>query len=113
MEHLAVSLNPAKASWPDSASPSLLARAPGHQHTLATFQSALDRMPWRLYEVRRAVLPTASDPGKTGRAARWLRTHATGTRAQMQAALTNCGRQQQAAGHRRGRHTPGMGQAAR
>jgi hypothetical protein len=42
-------------------------------------------MPWRLYEVRRAALPAASDPGKTGRAARW-RTHATGTR--MQAALT-------------------------
>jgi hypothetical protein len=51
-------------------------------------EAVLDRMPWHLYEVRRAVLPAAGDPGKTGRAARWLRVHATGTRAQMTATLT-------------------------
>ncbi len=88
MEHLAVSLNPRQGLMAGERLANLLARTPGHHHTLAAFQSALDRMPWRLYEVRRAVLPTASDPGKTGRAARWLRTHAAGIRAQMQAALT-------------------------
>jgi len=88
MEHLAVSLNPRQGLMAGERLAGLLARTPGHQRTLAAFRSELDRIPWRLYEVRRAVLPAASDPAKTGRAARWLRTHATGTRAQMTAALT-------------------------
>lgn len=62
---------------------SLLARTPGHQITLAAFQSALNQMMWQVYEVRRAVLPKPGDPGKTGRAARWLRIRAHGTRAAM------------------------------
>jgi hypothetical protein len=88
MEHPAVSLNPRQSLIAGQRLAHLLARTPGHQHTLAAFQSALDQMPWRLYEIRRAVLPAASDPGKTGRTARWLRTHATGTQTQMTAALS-------------------------
>jgi hypothetical protein len=88
MEHLAVSLNPRQGLIAGQRLAHLLAQTPGHQHTLAAFQSALDRMPWRLYEIRRAVLPGATGPGKIGRAARWLRTHGTGTRTQMTAALS-------------------------
>jgi len=85
MEQLAVSLNPRQGLMAGERLASLLARTPGHQHTLAAFQAALDQMPWRVYEVRRAVLPRAGDPRKVGRAARWLRVWAHGTRAAMAA----------------------------
>jgi hypothetical protein len=88
MEHLAVSLKPRQGLMAGKRLASLLARTPGHQHPLAAFQSALDQMPWHLYEVRRAVLTAAGGAGKTGRAARWLHTHATGTHAQTTATLT-------------------------
>jgi hypothetical protein len=86
MEHLAVSLNPRQGLMAGDRLASLLTRAPGHQPALAAFHSALDRMPWHLYEVPAGGAPAAGDPGKTGRAARWLRIHATGT--QMTAMLT-------------------------
>ncbi len=87
MEYLAVSLNPRQGLMAGQRLATRLSRAPGHQPTLATFQAALDQMPWRLYEVRRAVLPAATGAGKTSRAARWLRAYASGTRAQMATAL--------------------------
>jgi hypothetical protein len=87
MEHLAVSLNPRQGLMGGERLANLLAGAPGQEHTLAAFEAALDEMPRQLYQVRRAVLPKATDPGLAGRAARWLRAHADGTRAQMAAAL--------------------------
>ena len=81
MEHLAVSLNPRQGLMGGERLANLLARVPGQEHTLAAFEAALDEMPWRLYEDRRAVVPKATDPGRVGRAARWLRAVRPGCQA--------------------------------
>jgi hypothetical protein len=87
MEHLAVSLNPRQGLMGGKRLASLLADDSGQQHTPAAFQQALDQMPWRLYEVRRATLPKRGDPRKSGGRGRWLESKAAGTRQQMIAEL--------------------------
>jgi len=81
MEHLAVSLNPRQGLMAGERLADLLAAA-GLDHTLALFHRELTQVEWRVYEVRRALLP-----GGRGRAVRWLRAHAAGTRTQMAAEL--------------------------
>lgn len=54
---------------------------------LAAVSAELDRMPWRVYEVRRAIRPRASDPAKAANASRSLRAIAEGDRAQIFAIL--------------------------
>jgi hypothetical protein len=44
-------------------------------------------MPWRLVEVRRAILPSGGDPARRGRTIRSVHTISTGSRTQMTAAL--------------------------
>ena len=54
---------------------------------LAAVSAELDRMPWRVYEVRRAIRPRASEPAKAANASRSLRAIAEGDRAQIFAIL--------------------------
>lgn len=87
MEHRARALNP----WQGLAGDrrflaDLLAADPRQEPGLRAFARLLDRMQWRLYEVRRAWVPARSDPAKT-RSMRSLRTLEAGGRDAMGAAL--------------------------
>jgi len=54
---------------------------------LSAFAASLDRMPWRVYEVRRVIRPQAGDPARPANASRSLRAVAAGSRTQMTAVL--------------------------
>ncbi|QXJ25940.1 hypothetical protein AGRA3207_007509 [Actinomadura graeca] len=86
MEYLAVALNPRQGLLGRGTLSDLLAQE-GRQDTLRLFHQHLDRIPWACYEVRRALLPRAGDPAKTGTAAREVRVRGTGSRQRVQAEL--------------------------
>jgi hypothetical protein len=87
LEHIAVSLNPRQGLAAGKRLSGLLAESGQHQDVMAAFSAELDRMPWRVYEVRRAIRPRATDPAKAANASRSLRAVAGGGRAQMLAIL--------------------------
>jgi hypothetical protein len=87
MERIAVTFNPRQGLAAGVRLASLLASSGRHQHLLALLETRLDEMPWRLVEVRRAILPSGGDPARRGRTIRSVHTISTGSRTQMTAAL--------------------------
>ena len=80
MEVVACSLNSRQGLMKGDRLTDLLAGTPGHERTLALLETRLASMPWRVYEVRRALRPHPRDPSKVGQAYRSLRAVASGTR---------------------------------
>lgn len=81
MEHLAVALNPLQGlAGKKKTLAGLLAADPRQEPALGLLARRLDAMPWRLYEVRRAI----AGPGQ---AARSLRVLSSGSRGEAAAAL--------------------------
>ena len=87
LEHIAVSLNPRQGLAAGERLSGLLAATSQHHDVLSAFAARLDRMPWRVYEVRRVIRPRAGDPTRAANASRSLRAVAAGSRAQMAAVL--------------------------
>ncbi len=87
LEHIAVSLNPRQGLAAGERLSSLLAATSQHRDVLSAFAARLDRMPWRVYEVRRVIRPRAGDPTRAANASRSLRAVAAGIRAPMAAVL--------------------------
>lgn len=80
LEYTARALNPRQGLANGTSLEALLAADPRQGRALAAFGEYLDRVPWRLYEVRRAILGVRSRP-------RSLRAVGGGTRPEMAAAL--------------------------
>jgi hypothetical protein len=80
MEHVAVALNPRQGLAGGTRLTSLMAGAPSLQPVLDLFDERLAEMPWRLYEVRRAVRASGS-------IVRSVRTTASGDRDHVGAVL--------------------------
>jgi hypothetical protein len=87
LEHIAVSLNPRQGLAAGERLSGLLAVTGQHHDVLSAFAASLDRMQWRVYEVRRVLRPRAGDPARAANASRSLRAVAAGSRAQMTAVL--------------------------
>jgi hypothetical protein len=87
IERLAVSLNPRQGLIAGARLGDLLARSPRHAATMQAFHAQLEAMPWKVYQVRRAMRARAGDPTRMANAARWLYAAAAGTRPEMVAEL--------------------------
>lgn len=83
LEHIAVSLNPRQGLAAGERLSGLLAATGQHHDVLSAFAASLDRMPWRVYEVRRVIRPRAGDPARAANASRSLHAVAAGSRTQM------------------------------
>lgn len=86
MERISYSLNPRQALMGERKLADLLAGTGQHDHVTDLFWQLLDRMPWRLYEVQRVVMPGQRDPSRTS-ITRSLVSLAEGTEEQMNAEL--------------------------
>ncbi len=87
MEHIAVALNPRQGLAAGERLYDLLARTGRHRDVLAAFAIELNRLPWRVYEVRRALRPRTDDPAMMGNTVRSLRHLTEGTRTTAPTAL--------------------------
>lgn len=87
LEHIAVSLNPRQGLAAGERLTALLAATGQHRDVLSAFAATLERMPWRVYKVRRVIRPRVSDPARPANASRSLRAVAAGSRTQMAAVL--------------------------
>jgi hypothetical protein len=83
----AVSLNPRQGLAAGERLAALLGATGQHRDVLSAFAASLERMSWRVYEVRRVIRPRADDPARPANASRSLRAVAAGSRAQMAAVL--------------------------
>jgi hypothetical protein len=92
LEHIAVSLNPRQGLAAGERLSGLLAATGQHHDVLSAFGAHLNRMPWRVYEVRRVIRPRAGDPARAANASRSLRAVAAGSRTQMTAVLRTMAR---------------------
>ena len=88
MEHGALALNPQQGLIGGTRAVDVVRQA-GLTGVLDAFDAALDAEPMALFEVRRVLRPRTDDPTKMANAARAVRTLATGSRAQMAAALAD------------------------
>ena len=89
MEQISVALNPTQTLLRDGTLYDLMATTPGQRPALELFEQRLNAMPWALVEVRRAMDAKNRDPHKRGTSARDLLIHSTGSRADIDAALSN------------------------
>jgi hypothetical protein len=97
LEHIAVALNPRQGLAAGERLSSLLAGSGQHDEVMSAFAAELDGMTWAVYDVRRVIRPSRSDPSKAANAARSLRTVARGSQAAMRAALRELAATQHAA----------------
>ena len=108
LEHVAVAFNPRQTLAPKIRLLDLLVQTGRHHAALARYDEELTRLPWHIFEVRRAITAKRDGSGKKGRTVRSVQTVATTTRdggpAELAAAAD--GRRGQA-GHRR-RHHAGL-----
>jgi hypothetical protein len=87
METAAAALNSRQGLIPGRRLAGLLAETPGHEPVLALLEERLASMPWRVYEVRRAILPRPGEPARAGSVYRSVRAVASGTRTAMASEL--------------------------
>jgi hypothetical protein len=87
MEHIAAALNPRQSLAPEIRLYDILAASPDHDQVLALLENRFDKERWAVYEVRRALLPSARHPDRPGTSARQVRVVAAGSRPAMEHAL--------------------------
>jgi hypothetical protein len=97
LEHIAVALNPRQGLAAGERLSSLLAASGQHHEVMAAFAAELDQMTWAVYDVRRVIRPSRSDPSKAANPARSLRAVARGSQAAMRTALRELAATQDAA----------------
>jgi hypothetical protein len=87
LEYLSVALNPRQGLAGGKRLAGILAATREHDHILTAFGAYLDRIPWQVYEVRRAARPRKHDASGPPQQARSLHGLAAGTRTQTHSAI--------------------------
>ena len=87
LEHIAVAFNPRQTLAPGVRLLDLLSRSGRHRAVLDRYDGELTRLPWQVFEVRRAIRARKDGSGKKGNSVRSVQTVARTDRAGAPAAL--------------------------